>query len=87
MDVTFHDKDTGEIMTFPCLNLGSMMKTKFRACVDRGVDRDYTDIRYLVDTYPGEVREMANELDVDDVSLVVKWFGDEDRKRMEEILR
>lgn len=63
-----------------------MLKCKLWACADQGVERDITDIQYLVSNYTDEIRGIADELDEEDVALFLEKLKEQDREKMSSLL-
>ncbi len=85
-DVTFIDPQTNNQLVLSCLNIRYMLKCKLWACADRGVERDITDIQYLVSNYTDEIRGIANELNEEDVALFLEKLKEQDREKMSSLL-
>ena len=63
-----------------------MIKTKLRACSDRGLERDFEDLKYLLDSYPDDVLAIASDLDSDEVEVFLDSFEPDVREQYQAIL-
>lgn len=65
----------GQIRTYLALDVLYMMKSKLRAWSIRAAQRDFLDIRHLLENYGAEVSAICSQLDVDDVEFFLNVEG------------
>lgn len=70
---------TGEQWSLPALDIPHALRSKLRTCSQRAAQRDFTDLAFILETFPTEVQGARPMLDLEEVDVFLDLVPSEDR--------